>query len=146
MTARQRVPGGSPAPRMETPSRGSAIARLAICSDLVARRARISRRRWPYCVRNQAFVERSGSKALQIDRDKSKPDLFELAIKSLAHCGLEHPRDFALLQLEPRDLAMVSHARNRKAHRMKQLLPLRHAPQPLGRYLGAVRKTRRQAR
>src|SRR5271163_4917862 len=102
------------------------------CSSLIARRR--SRRR--YCVRDQAFVERSGSKALQIDRDKSKADLFELAIDSFADRRLEHLCDLALLELEPRDLAMVAHPRNRKAHRMQQLLARRNLAQPVGRYLG----------
>src|SRR5271156_4844558 len=131
--------------RARLPSRAEpSFARSAMESDLIARQAnRIAR---PRGFRNHAFVERSGSKALQIDRDESKPDLFEFAIDGFAKRRLEHARHLALLELEPRDVAMVAHARDRKTHRMKQLLASRDFFEPGRRYLRAVWKARRQAR
>src|SRR5208282_380345 len=122
----------------------SAMARSAIRSDLIARRAHRIRRLC--CLRSQAFIERAGAKALQIDRDESKADFFELAIDGGANPGLEDARDPALLELQPRDLAMVAYARDCKAHRMQQLLTRRDLRKRLGCYLRAVRKARRQAR
>ena len=68
--------------------------------------------------------------------------MFELAIDLLAQVRFEQPRNFALLDLDSRHIAVIPHPRDPEAGIVEQLLAARDLVEALERDFGAIGESR----